>query len=166
MKTDSKYYALFDYLRHSDGMEVTLSFSEIETLIESQLPPSARSTRAFWSNRAQGGLQAAAWLKARYRVVKLDLQGGKIIFRRIKMRYSARPANITPRWDGEMVRALRSHLHMSQVELAEILGVRQQTISEWETGAYMPTRGRSKHLTMVAEQAGIYRTKGDNRNQK
>jgi DNA-binding transcriptional regulator YiaG len=166
MKTDSKYYALFDYLRHSDGTEVTLSFSKIEALIESKLPPSARSTRAFWSNRAQGGLQAAAWLKAGYRVVKFDLQKGKIKFRRLKMRYSARPANTTPRWDGEMVRSLRSHLNMSQVELAEILGVRQQTISEWETSAYMPTRSRSKHLTMVAEQAGIYIAKGDSRNLK
>ncbi len=52
-----------------------------------------------------------------------------------------------------MVRALRGHLDVNQAELAEILGVRQQTVSEWETGVYRPTRGRSKHLTMVAEKA-------------
>jgi hypothetical protein len=40
--------------------------------------------------------------------------------------------------------------------MAQVLGVRQQTISEWETGAYQPSRGRSRHLDLVAEQAGFW----------
>ena len=38
------------------------------------------------------------------------------------------------RWDGEKIRALRSHLKLTQNEMAEQLGTRQQTISEWEKG--------------------------------
>ena len=35
-------------------------------------------------------------------------------------------------WTAEQVKALRDHLGMTQEQLAEELGVRQQTISEWE----------------------------------
>lgn len=63
-------------------------------------------------------------------------------------------------WDGDMVRALRVKLGVNQAGLAHILGVRQQTVSEWETGAYTPTRARSKHLTMVAEKAGFSFARG------
>ncbi len=44
---------------------------------------------------------------------------------------------------------------LSQAELAAELGVRQQTISEWETGMYQPKRAMSKLLTLVAERAGF-----------
>ena len=59
------------------------------------------------------------------------------------------------RWDGGLVLALRSYLGMNQSELAEALGVRQQTISEWESGQYEPSRGRSKHLSLIAERSGF-----------
>jgi DNA-binding XRE family transcriptional regulator len=54
-----------------------------------------------------------------------------------------------------MVRALRIHMGVTQQELAGVLGVRQQTISEWEKGAYEPTRSTSKHLDRVAKEAGF-----------
>ena len=41
-------------------------------------------------------------------------------------------------WDSEKVQALRRHLRLSQAELADRLGTRQQTISEWERGG-LPT---------------------------
>jgi DNA-binding transcriptional regulator YiaG len=52
-------------------------------------------------------------------------------------------------------------MEFSQAELAEELGVRQQTISEWETGMYQPKRAMSKLLTMVAEQAGFRYGEGE-----
>ncbi len=58
-----------------------------------------------------------------------------------------------PEWDAEAVRALRAHLGATQGELAEELGVRQQTVSEWETSAYRPRGASAKLLSMVAEQA-------------
>jgi DNA-binding transcriptional regulator YiaG len=56
-------------------------------------------------------------------------------------------------WDGDGVRALRRHLGLSQDDLAEELGVRQQTVSEWETGRYRPRGASATVLNMVAERA-------------
>ena len=56
-------------------------------------------------------------------------------------------------WDGERIRALRSHLGLTQRELAERLGTRQQTISEWEKGMYKPRGASSTLLSIVAERA-------------
>jgi DNA-binding transcriptional regulator YiaG len=58
-------------------------------------------------------------------------------------------------WDAESVRGLRRHLALTQEELAGELGVRQQTVSEWETGAYRPRGASGRLLTLVAEQAGF-----------
>jgi DNA-binding transcriptional regulator YiaG len=58
-------------------------------------------------------------------------------------------------WDAEGVRALRDSLGLTQEALADELGVRQQTVSEWETGVYRPRGASAKLLTMVAERAGF-----------
>jgi transcriptional regulator with XRE-family HTH domain len=59
-------------------------------------------------------------------------------------------------WDAERVRALREYLASSQSELAEQIGTRQQTVSEWETGSSRPRRMSRRLLRMVAEDAGFY----------
>jgi DNA-binding transcriptional regulator YiaG len=46
-------------------------------------------------------------------------------------------------------------MHLTQQQFAAVLGVRQQTVSEWEVGAYEPTRATCHHLTLVAERAGF-----------
>jgi DNA-binding transcriptional regulator YiaG len=58
-------------------------------------------------------------------------------------------------WDAESVRGLRRHLALTQEQLADELGVRQQTVSEWETGAYRPRGASDRLLTLVAERAGF-----------
>ena len=58
-----------------------------------------------------------------------------------------------PQWDGEGIHALRHHLGQTQRELAESLGTRQQTISEWETGRYKPRGASSTLLSIIAERA-------------
>lgn len=58
-------------------------------------------------------------------------------------------------WDGQGVRALRQHLKLTQAKLAEELGTRQQTISEWETGMYKPRGTSATLLTIVAERSGF-----------
>ncbi|MEO8456338.1 MAG: helix-turn-helix domain-containing protein [Chloroflexota bacterium] len=59
------------------------------------------------------------------------------------------------RWDRQSVRALRKHLGVSQDALAEELGTRQQTVSEWETGQYQPRGASAKLLGIIAERAGF-----------
>ena len=58
-----------------------------------------------------------------------------------------------PQWDSEHIQALRRHLGLTQSGLAEKLGTRQQTISEWETGMYQPRGASATLLSMVAERA-------------
>ncbi len=58
-------------------------------------------------------------------------------------------------WDAEQVRALRQHLGLTQQALADELNVRQQTVSEWETGQYRPRGASERLLSMVAERAGF-----------
>jgi DNA-binding transcriptional regulator YiaG len=65
-------------------------------------------------------------------------------------------------WDREHIRALRQHLKLTQAKLADELGTRQQTISEWETGMYKPRGASATLLTLVAERSGFkYKPKGE-----
>ena len=56
-------------------------------------------------------------------------------------------------WDGQSIQALRHHLGLTQRELADRLGTRQQTISEWETAMYKPRGTSATLLSVIAEQA-------------
>ena len=154
-----KYDPLRYYLHQSNADELTLSLAEIEAILDAKLPPSARSQRAWWGNRRRGALQARAWLDVDYRVetIKLDTEdyrSGRIAFRKLGL-YELRREEGQVVWTGEMIRALRQRLGLSQMELADELGMRQQTISEWENSVYMPRRSSSKLLTYFAERAGF-----------
>jgi hypothetical protein len=153
IKPGSKYYPLYEYLRQSGKDRLMLGLEDIERIIHDSLPTSARKDRAFWSNRGSGALQAAAWVQSGYHVVGIDLRSERIVFEKPVLRYTVRREGDTILWNADMIRALRDHLGVNQADMAALLGVRQQTVSEWETSAYSPTRARSKHLSMVAEQA-------------
>ncbi len=58
-----------------------------------------------------------------------------------------------PQWDNQGILTLRRHLGLTQRQLAERLGTRQQTISEWETGMYKPRGASSTLLSIIAERA-------------
>jgi DNA-binding transcriptional regulator YiaG len=57
-------------------------------------------------------------------------------------------------WDATSVRGLRRHLELTQEGLAAALGVRQQTVSEWETCMYRPRGASDRLLTIIADDAG------------
>jgi len=61
----------------------------------------------------------------------------------------------TPRWDSKKIQALRRFMQLTQQEMAEQLGIRQQTVSEWETGMYCPRGASATLLNLVAEKAGF-----------
>jgi DNA-binding transcriptional regulator YiaG len=58
-------------------------------------------------------------------------------------------------WSSADIAALRRQLGLSQAAFARQLGVRQQTVSEWETGVYQPRGASAKLLSLVAERAGF-----------
>ncbi len=62
-------------------------------------------------------------------------------------------------WNSSSIRALRRHLEMSQKQMSEELGIRQQTVSDWELGYHRPRGGMAHLLTIVAERTDFrYRT--------
>lgn len=65
------------------------------------------------------------------------------------------------RWTKQEIRALRRHLNLTQVKLAEELGTRQQTISEWEQGMYRPRGASATLLSIIAERSGFTYTAGE-----
>ncbi|MCB0094703.1 MAG: helix-turn-helix domain-containing protein [Caldilineaceae bacterium] len=155
MNEGSKYYPLYVYLRQRGQDELTLTLAEIERLIGERLPETAHSQRSWWSNRSRGAVQAAAWMGAGYHVEEMDFANGRITFRKPGKIYSVQREGDAILWNADMIKALRYHMGMNQAEFARELGVRQPTISEWETGAYVPKRSSSKLLTFVAERAGF-----------
>lgn len=50
---------------------------------------------------------------------------------------------------------LRLHLGMDQTRFADELGVRQATVSDWETGKKRPVRAMRACFTRIAQQAGF-----------
>jgi DNA-binding XRE family transcriptional regulator len=150
----SKYYPLYHYLDNQEDQQLTLSFAQIEAMIERPLPKTAVKKRAWWSNRAQGS-QAQAWLQARFHVTAIDIDGQLVTFSRPKLVYNLEKIDGYVQWNGELVEGLRRHLGVTQIELAQQLGVRQQTVSEWERGLYQPSRSTSRYLNMFAEQANF-----------
>ena len=60
-----------------------------------------------------------------------------------------------PKWDATGLLALRRRLGLTQQQLADELGIRQQTVSEWETGVYRPRGASARLLGIVAERAGF-----------
>jgi transcriptional regulator with XRE-family HTH domain len=58
-------------------------------------------------------------------------------------------------WDAETIRRARKARNLTQAELAEGLGCRQQTISEWELGMYGPKNAYQKLLTMFFGSAPV-----------
>jgi DNA-binding XRE family transcriptional regulator len=160
-KRGSKYHPLQTYLRErgADGVEeVTLTFAQIELLLGAPLPHGARIDPGWWGNRRRSSAQAAAWLGAGYRVRAASLAHKRVIFESAARRpagYVVRRDGDTVVWDAALIKALRAHMDLSQAAFAEHMGVRQQTVSEWETSAYAPTRATCKHLSLVAERAGF-----------
>lgn len=64
-------------------------------------------------------------------------------------------------WDADSIRDLRRHLGMTQQEMSDELGIRQQTVSDWELGYHRPRGGMAHLLSIVAERVGFaYETDG------
>ncbi len=157
MKESSKYYPLYQFFQQSEEDVVLLTVADVNSILAGGLPPSARTQRAWWSNRRTAVGQSLAWVESGYRVDDLKLEIGQIVFRKegtIPPQETRRDRGIVM-WNGRMIRALREYMNLNQAEFAQELGVRQPTVSEWETGAYDPKRSSSKLLMFVAERAGF-----------
>jgi hypothetical protein len=79
----SKYEPLANYLA-SLNMEVWRpSFTDIERILDSGLPPSARQYPEWWANQEKGS-QSQSWQSAGYVTQDLDLGAERVTFRRFQ----------------------------------------------------------------------------------
>jgi len=152
MKPGSKYYPLFEHLQRCTQTRTQLSFTDIEQLLGSQLPVSAYQ-RAWWGNRnSASAAQSKAWIMAGYHVESIDIDAQTITFGEFKAGYNIQRSDDEIVWNREAIRALRKHMSLTQAKFAQELGVRRQTVSEWENGVYEPDRSTAKHLERIAAQ--------------
>jgi len=55
------------------------------------------------------------------------------------------------KWNAETIKAARRAANVTQAEFSDELGTRQQTISEWERGLYVPGQAYQKLITIAFE---------------
>lgn len=60
----------------------TLTFAQVEDLINDNLPPSARQHRAWWANDSTSSRQAEAWMTSGWAVDDVDLSAEVVRFKR------------------------------------------------------------------------------------
>jgi len=82
----SKYDGLGTYLRRQTGDRIPMTFSEIEAVTGTQLPPKAQHSRAWWSNNPTNNVMTKIWLDAGFETAQVDIPGRKLIFRRKRAR--------------------------------------------------------------------------------
>ena len=88
---DSRYGPLADFLQGQPGDidQLTLTFDEIEKIINGPLPSSARTHRAWWSNDAQVHPHSQLWLEVGWRTTFLNMSVQRVTFARIQEREKA-----------------------------------------------------------------------------
>lgn len=74
----SKYINLTKALAQRDGEVWELSLNDIESILDDDLPDSARQYPAWWAN--QGRAQSLAWESAGWRTKRVDLKNEKVSF--------------------------------------------------------------------------------------
>jgi hypothetical protein len=78
----SKYAPLGHYLRSQKTGRVPMTFSEIEKIVGTKLPKSQRYP-AWWSNNPWNNVMTQVWLDAGFETEQVDVQGRKLVFRRV-----------------------------------------------------------------------------------
>lgn len=82
-KGSKKYRFLSEYLSSSNQKAVTLSFSEIEKILQFSLPNSARNHRPFWANTTTHSI-ALSWLSVGYETVSVNMKSEIVVFEKIE----------------------------------------------------------------------------------
>jgi len=102
--SESRYAPLAIWLQSRPGNidRVQLSFEEIESIIDSDLPTSARRHRAWWANDPTSHSHSQQWLNAGWRSSFVNLAEERVTFARIAEREKA-----YIRFFGELIAELR-----------------------------------------------------------
>lgn len=84
-KTRTKYEALTSYLKFRGAFtdSVRLSFAQIDGIIGDNLPMSAYRSENWWENSLEKE-HAKSWLEAGWKMVKVNLKEGYVVFQKVK----------------------------------------------------------------------------------
>lgn len=80
----SKYAPLAEYLKKQNREFVPMTFTQIEKVTGTQLPPSATKHRPWWSNNPKNSVLTKIWLDAGFESEQVDMAGRKLVFRRVR----------------------------------------------------------------------------------
>ncbi|WP_048160006.1 DUF7662 domain-containing protein [Thermococcus barophilus] len=80
----SKYSPLGEYLSKIAKDTVVLRFRDIERIIGKELPPAARTYKAWWANDKKHPQAVHGWLKAGWRIRHVDLRDEIVWFEKIQ----------------------------------------------------------------------------------
>jgi len=75
-----KYELLRRHLQATRKPRLEITFSQIERILGSRLPASARRHPAWWSNNEGSHVQALAWREPGYRTEHVDLADERVTF--------------------------------------------------------------------------------------
>lgn len=81
----SKYEPLREHLARLEDVVWAAKLNEVEDIIGSSLPKSAREHRTWWANSGGSLVHQNAWLDAGWRVERTDLMRDVIVFRRLRI---------------------------------------------------------------------------------
>ncbi|MCX2724415.1 DUF7662 domain-containing protein [Roseibium salinum] len=81
----SKYEPLREHLARLEDVVWAAKLDEVEEIIGSSLPKSAREHRTWWANSGGSLVHQNAWLDAGWRVERTDLMRDVIVFRRLRI---------------------------------------------------------------------------------
>ncbi len=79
----SKYEPLEFYLKSADFESIPITFTEIELVIKSSLPPSARKYRTWWSNNPFNNTMTRSWIVAGFKATKVNMNKESLVFVKI-----------------------------------------------------------------------------------
>lgn len=98
--TRGKYRALYTYLCSLTGSEWRTTFNEIESIVGSPLPASARLHRPWWSNQkgGSGHSQSLAWTVAGWETAEVNLEAETLLLKRKVQSEQVRKPSLDEWW--------------------------------------------------------------------
>lgn len=78
----SKYSPLREHLSGTRRENIPMTFEDIERVLGFRLPDS-KKIRAWWSNNPTNNVMTNEWLAAGYKTEQVDIEGRRLVFRRI-----------------------------------------------------------------------------------
>ena len=151
----SKYEPLREHLARLEDVVWAAKLEEVETIIGSSLPKSAREHRTWWANSGGSLVHQNAWLDAGWRVERTDLMRDVIVFRRLRIGGTAIAANAS-RADRPSKNPQRAAEKRLAKEMAALRQPATVTLrSEWTTLGDVQSTPCSK--STVPQQGGVVR---------